>query len=169
MPMTASSATQAVPHALFPLDNRIARNAANPKSLISSKRWEFLEGLLKTMLGEILRNHPVHVSCPKQNSNISTSFLTDVCLKACKDGDFYPSGQGRGVNLDRARFVFGLSPLPQSHPSALCTGAVTAFPDGQSLPKPGLEQLGTSKQLSFNISEKELESSKIVIPTPPPQ
>lgn len=46
------------------------------------------------MLGEISRNHLAHLSYPKQTSNMSMSFLADVCLKACEDGDFYSSGQG---------------------------------------------------------------------------
>lgn len=49
---------------------------------------------MKIMLGEISRNHLAHLSYPKQTSNMSMSFLADVCLKACEDGDFYPSGQG---------------------------------------------------------------------------
>lgn len=64
-PMPASSITQVLPHALFPLDNRITSKANNPKNLISSKRWEFLEGLLKTTLGEVSRNQIVHLSYPK--------------------------------------------------------------------------------------------------------
>lgn len=39
--------------------------------------------------GEISGNHLVHPSCPKQHSNITMSFPADVCLKACKDGEFY--------------------------------------------------------------------------------
>ena len=92
--MPASSVTQVLPHALFAVDNRIVSNANNPKILLSFKRWELLEGLLKITLGEISRNHLVSLSCPKQNSNTSMSFLADVCLKARQDGDFYTSGQG---------------------------------------------------------------------------
>lgn len=41
--MTASSVTEVLPHALFPLDNRIVSNANNPKILLPFKRWELLD------------------------------------------------------------------------------------------------------------------------------
>lgn len=63
------------------------------KILLSFKRWELLGGLLKIMLGEISRNDLAHLSCPKHNPNISTSFLADVCLKAYRNWDFEPPGQ----------------------------------------------------------------------------
>lgn len=49
------------------------------------------------------------------------------------------------MKVDKARLRFGLPSLSQSYPWALYTEAVTAFPKGQSHPKPWLEQLGTKQ------------------------